>query len=389
MYGKKIEVLYQGNHGKIKKTDKDFVLKEYGNIDGLINYSALFEMAALKKIHSSYVVPLTDIIFKERKTVLVFPYLRTLEKKEMIIRLCLGLADIHNAGFLHLDIKEDNLLEKIIDFGNSHTECSPVDMNYTIMYRAPEILFGEPPSRKSDVWALGVTIANLLLSKDLFSEQTWSGMCDQIDTFFTSDIKGFFLGKGLTEEETSLLTSILVSDPDKRPSIFKLLGHSYFKVMVPVEWNCFEIFLRNSKKIPNKWLDLKVREKCVRWLYRSPTPWSFTLAVNFLDRIAPVNDPMLYTYACYFIGFNYHSSFLPDRELEDLPYPIEQINAIIKEVLISVSFDLTMTTPFHFLSWYYDEVPREVITLWKKEILLASYFDHPLEVAERIIKLIC
>ncbi|KAF4447299.1 WEE/WEE-UNCLASSIFIED protein kinase [Fusarium austroafricanum] len=88
--------------------------------------------------------------------------------------LCLGLKDIHDSGFMHLDLKPANILVtfegvlKIADFGlaQSCSSAEGVDVEGDREYMAPEMLKGKS-CQSADVFSLGLiileTAANVVL----------------------------------------------------------------------------------------------------------------------------------------------------------------------------------------------------------------------------------
>ncbi|SCN77692.1 related to protein kinase SWE1 [Fusarium fujikuroi] len=88
--------------------------------------------------------------------------------------LCLGLKDIHDSGFMHLDLKPANILVtfegvlKIGDFGlaQSCSSAEGVDVEGDREYMAPEMLKGKS-CQSADVFSLGLiileTAANVVL----------------------------------------------------------------------------------------------------------------------------------------------------------------------------------------------------------------------------------
>lgn len=71
--------------------------------------------------------------------------------------LCAALATIHNAGLLYRDIRLENVIRvkdsgtRLLGFG---PDIDPADI-------APEVREGEPPSRQSDIYALGAMLRQL------------------------------------------------------------------------------------------------------------------------------------------------------------------------------------------------------------------------------------
>ncbi|GMT00683.1 hypothetical protein PENTCL1PPCAC_22857, partial [Pristionchus entomophagus] len=84
-----------------------------------------------------------------------------------------GCRDIHEAGYIHMDIKPLNLVIdidgslKITDFG-SFTKIGSEDFSceVTPMYASPEALAKNSPWQGScDIWSVGVTILEMILGK--------------------------------------------------------------------------------------------------------------------------------------------------------------------------------------------------------------------------------
>jgi serine/threonine-protein kinase len=84
--------------------------------------------------------------------------------------LCRALAAVHEAGLVHRDVKAQNVMREqggrivLMDFG-AGTEAEagdPSDVAGTPMYLAPEVFDGQPASRLSDIYSLGVLLYHLV-----------------------------------------------------------------------------------------------------------------------------------------------------------------------------------------------------------------------------------
>lgn len=91
-------------------------------------------------------------------------------------QLLLGLRMVHNLGFIHRDIKLDNLLctsqnlLKIGDFGWCSTIAdAPTCLAGTFQYMAPEVLRNNPQTKAVDVWSAGVALHQILVGQPLLT----------------------------------------------------------------------------------------------------------------------------------------------------------------------------------------------------------------------------
>ena len=93
----------------------------------------------------------------------------TYDWKNYARQLIAALSYIHRQGILHLDIKPANVLLtqqhqcKLADFGCSQSIHLPAvsQLQGTLQYRAPELLCGQLPTTKADIYSLGITLWSL------------------------------------------------------------------------------------------------------------------------------------------------------------------------------------------------------------------------------------
>ncbi len=125
---------------------------------------------------------LSDVVEDSRLS----PY----EAAKMTLSIARGLGAAHRAGVLHRDLKPDNVLVseeeeiKITDFGLAVTsdglaEASP-RIAGTLRYLAPEVLQGQPPSQRSDLFSCGATFFEMLTGQPAFSDEDDGRMIDAV-----------------------------------------------------------------------------------------------------------------------------------------------------------------------------------------------------------------
>lgn len=88
------------------------------------------------------------------------------------IDLCRALAAVHGAGLVHGDVKAQNVMRELggrivlMDFGAGRAQgADATGLAGTPMYLAPEVLAGEPPTPRSDLYSLGVLLFHLLTAE--------------------------------------------------------------------------------------------------------------------------------------------------------------------------------------------------------------------------------
>jgi serine/threonine protein kinase len=167
----------------------------------------------------------------------------SLDEKILIGQVAHGLAYIHDKGIIHKDLKLENILlkrqsprlvlAKIADFGLAkelkpgRSEFSETEHPGTDTYMAPELLSAPDgayqASFASDVYALGITIARIVLKgKHPFSSnKTWRNI---------SMIKGLVPPnlQNLSWDLIDLILKLTENDPGKRPNMFLVLYHPHF-----------------------------------------------------------------------------------------------------------------------------------------------------------------
>lgn len=150
------------------------------------------EARAAANLSHPNIVTVYDFGQDDRTHYIVFEYVEGQNLKEFIrdqapfdvgstllimIELCKGLGYAHRAGFVHADVKPQNVLitddrlVKLTDFGLARalTASHPGEPQDVVWgspsYLSPERIMGEPPTPPSDVYSLGVVMFELLTGK--------------------------------------------------------------------------------------------------------------------------------------------------------------------------------------------------------------------------------
>jgi serine/threonine-protein kinase len=122
------------------------------------------------------------------------------EAVDYVLQACVGIAEAHRVGVVHRDLKPENLfltrrrdgaaIVKVVDFGISKLAPSGARRELAIttgqllgtpFYMSPEQLRGDATvDERSDVWALGVILFELVTADAPFHGDTLPQLCTHI-----------------------------------------------------------------------------------------------------------------------------------------------------------------------------------------------------------------
>lgn len=168
--------------------------------------------------------------------------------REMMRQLISAARKIHDAGFIHRDMKPENVLVcplgalKVCDFGSATRqepagkphEAHPVG---TLQYNSPELLDGNWCYGPAvDMWGLGCVMAELLTAETLFDLETREEMLDEMSKLRDQMASTSAAGKldpeclaHLSEAGRDVLTGLLAFRPDERLTAAEALEKPWFK----------------------------------------------------------------------------------------------------------------------------------------------------------------
>lgn len=252
-YGEVYECMQQG-------TDKTFAVKVITRRNLRTEYEneVLSVMDILTGIRDPHVIRVTDVIAEPRHIFvlmehcqggLLYPALQhrreagqplcEAEVRGAVRSLFEALRCLHGHGVVHRDIKLETLLlpcgdsacgdVKVAGFGLAiRVDEWRVLMRFcgTLRYMAPEKLHRRPYGKPADVWSAGMCAYILLGGDRLFEEETPHRVVRRIMHEGDLGLQREAWG-ALSEEAKDWLRSVLVLDPDKRPTAKQALEHPW------------------------------------------------------------------------------------------------------------------------------------------------------------------
>lgn len=209
------------------------------------------EVRTAARVHHQHIATIYSALDTEYGVALVMEYIdgRRIDTAarengcghEMILRwgaqIAEALAAIHEEEIVHRDLKPGNVMVtrtgrvKVLDFGVARQDVppptqtasgtitqltSPGSMIGTVAYMAPEQLLDKPATAKSDLFALGVTLFELLTGEHPFRRATLAETIDAI----RREPPGTEAARGAIEAlgpAGKIVLAMLEKNPDARP----------------------------------------------------------------------------------------------------------------------------------------------------------------------------
>ena len=144
---------------------------------------------------------------------------------EIARQLCAGLAAVHERGVLHRDLKPANVMvdgrgkARLTDFGVAaelEAEFAPDHVAGTPAYMAPEVLRGEPPTPRSDIYALGLVLYEVFSGRRAFEATSIADLREMHERMRPADLASSSAGVDPAVEE--VIFRCLEIDPRRRPA---------------------------------------------------------------------------------------------------------------------------------------------------------------------------
>lgn len=315
----------EGGSGEIKLNSQGDAVKIIRNSSSFIpEAGTLMEIAVNHEVslhpnHHSLIVDKGHQVLDD-DTLIVYPLadmdlndyikqntLSELEIKRILYQIGVGIAELHNLGVVHLDIKPTNILIKddtplISDYGSAQWYCHSVtSFKITAVYASYEVLKGMKVDQKADVWSFGVMIIWLLKNDFIFLEGVGVDLAEIITdaierrgyithkpSYGTKSIKEY-LEDNFKKELVDLLLHIFTL-PSTRYNIFQVINDPYFDEVRTTnlkELSCLEINIRDNHTYPEvitRWGNEDRRREVCTSLSTYCNILEFLTTIDVMDR---------------------------------------------------------------------------------------------------------
>ncbi|KAL3201806.1 hypothetical protein MRX96_042822 [Rhipicephalus microplus] len=261
---KKIEVVGRGAFGVVtlyseKSTGRKVVIKHIPvqQMSSEEKEGSLNEAKVLAMLHHPNIIAYYDSFLEEKSLAIVMEYASGgnlydyLEAKRRcsdfrgvlsyFAQVLLALEHVHSRQILHRDLKTQNLLlnqcrsiVKVGDFGISKiltSKSKAESIVGTPNNLSPEICVGKPYNQKSDVWALGCILYELLTLRSPFEG-------NHVPSLVMKIIRGSYepISDHYSAQVRNLLERMLQKEPSQRPSVNQLKATPF---LLPVICNIY------------------------------------------------------------------------------------------------------------------------------------------------------
>lgn len=370
-----------------------YVIKSAATCFEMLDIGLSVETAISVRLSSrGIVIPVRDVFFtgnRFRSHHILYPYasnslgelLRSSqpisyeERKRLFYQIASVLHEVHLAGFLHGDLKADNVLiygdrVMIADYGLSRPIEVFADTDewvaVTLRYRPPEFLQGSRYTVKGEIWTLGLLFHELFLNYSVIDAHTPETVLDAIHRIFTSPLRFFN-----DPEQERLFRSMTQLQPSERDEIPTLLASPWFDsvrnapIHLPIATPIKHPTIQRDRLA--QVMDLETRFSTYFWMFQlclrqGDSFRVFLYAAHLVDLFVsqPDVDPTLFqdrSVVPIYVGSAYFLAQmavntpvgLEDDIADECVITTDQLHDGIKHILSTISFDLYQRNLFYYM----------------------------------------
>lgn len=144
-------------------------------------------------------------------------------------QICLAIACMHERRILHRDLKTHNVfltkdgVVKLGDFGISTVLRNTFELKKTVCgtpyYFSPQLCLNRPYNNKSDIWALGCILYEMLTLNHAFGGSNMQSLVQKI-------LKGTYppIDNSYSSHLSRLVSQMLQNDPHLRPNASQIIS---------------------------------------------------------------------------------------------------------------------------------------------------------------------
>ena len=143
---------------------------------------------------------------------------------DIAVLLADALAALHEAGYMHGDIKPSNVgftsdgSPKLLDFGLARETGDAATRGGTVRYLSPEVLSGRPADEADDVWSLSVMLHEIASGEHPFAGNGADEVADSIRRQRLGRAGGASAGPDASSALLAFTASVLTAPRSARPA---------------------------------------------------------------------------------------------------------------------------------------------------------------------------
>eukprot|EP01063_Lacrimia_lanifica_P026141 TRINITY_DN3471_c0_g1_i1.p1 TRINITY_DN3471_c0_g1~~TRINITY_DN3471_c0_g1_i1.p1 ORF type:complete len:589 (+),score=214.98 TRINITY_DN3471_c0_g1_i1:212-1978(+) len=178
---------------------------------------------------------------------------------DWFIQTCLAINAIHQKHILHRDIKTQNIfltssgIIKVGDFGIARELNNTFDQAHTFVgtpyYLSPELVQEKPYDARSDTWALGVVLYEMMALKHPFNAADMKSLMTKIIRVNYDPPPSYY-----SHELRDIVQKVLVKDPRNRLSLAAILG-------LPIVRKRLGQWVNGQAGVPHVYLEQMLKHK--------------------------------------------------------------------------------------------------------------------------------